>query len=116
MYKLLQNQALNTYSNEINKLGWGGAIEKYPAVEAHFAASFGADKFSLSYLEYYTLVAEIKTDNMEEAFHAHNMRDESKITRYGRQHSMSVGDLLVDENNNIYMCDRFGFSYVGSFA
>ena len=118
MYKLLQNQALRTYHNEINDLGWAAAAEKYPSIEAHLNATMGADKFSTSWLPYYTHVADIDANELEDAFYIHNNPHgdeilEQQITRYGTQHSMSVGDLLVDEKGNIYIVDRIGFEYVG---
>ena len=118
MYKLLQNQALSNLHNEINELGWGAAAEQYPEVKAHLDASLGADKFSITFLPYYTHVADIDANTLEDAFYMHNnpMGDpilEEQITRYTSQHSMSVGDLLIDEKGNIYMCDPIGFAYVG---
>ena len=118
MYKLLQNQAVSNLHNEINDLGWGAAAEQYPAVKAHLDASLGADKFSITFLPHYTHVADIDANTLEDAFFMHNNPHgdeilEQQITRYTKQHSMSVGDLLIDESGNIYMCDTFGFEYVG---
>ena len=118
MYKLLQNQAVSNFRNEINDLGWGAAAKQYPEVKAHLDASLGADKFSITFLPYYTHVADIDANTLEDAFYMHNNPhgDEilkEQITRYTAQHSMSVGDLLVDEKGNVYMCDTFGFEYVG---
>ena len=118
MYKLLQNQAVSNFHNEINDLGWAAAADKYPAIEAHLMASRGSDKFSITFLPYYTHVADIDATELEDAFYIHNNPEgdeilEQQITRYGRQHSMSVGDLLVDEKGNIYIVDTFGFEYVG---
>lgn len=118
MYKLLQNQAVSNLHNEINRLGWGAAAEQYPEVKAHLDASLGADKFSNTFLPYYTHVADIDANTLEDAFFIHNNPEgdeilEEQITRYGRQHSMSVGDILVAEDGGLYMCDIFGFQYVG---
>ena len=118
MYKLLQNQAVSNFHNEINDLGWGAAADKYPAIHAHLQATLGSDKFSISFLPHYTHVADIDANTHEDAFYIHNNPQgdeilEQQITRYGRQHSMSVGDLLVDEKGDIYICDLFGFEYVG---
>jgi len=115
MYKLLQNQALRDFYNEINDLGWGEAAEKYPAVKAAQDVNFrGSELFTRDLVKYYTHVADLDVNDMEEAFHVHNIQDESKITRYGTQHSMSVGDLLVAEDGGMYIVDRYGFSYVGT--
>ena len=119
MYKLLQNQALRTFHNEINDLGWEGVSEKYPAVKAALdTQTFGSERFLMSMLPYYTHVADIDASTTEDAFVMHNNPTgdpvlEEQITRYGIQHSMSVGDLLIDEKGNIYICDPMGFSYVG---
>lgn len=125
MYKLLQNQAVSKFHNEINDLGWEEAAATYPALDAYLKARTGADltssqtkAFSITFLPHYTHVADIDANTLEDAFHIHNnpMGDEdleAQITRYTTQHSMSVGDLLVDESGRIYICDTFGFTYVG---
>ena len=118
MYKLLQNQAVSNLHNEINDLGWGAAAEQYPEVKAHLDASLGADKFSITFLPHYTHVADIDANTLEDAFFIHNNPHgdeilEEQITRYTNQHSMSVGDLLVDEWGSMFIVDTFGFQYVG---
>ena len=118
MYKLLQNQAVSNLHNEINDLGWGAAAEKYPAIDAHLNATMGADKFSITFLQHYTHVADIDANNLEDAFFMHNNPHgdpiiEEQITRYSRQHSMSVGDILVAEDGGCHLVDMFGFMYVG---
>lgn len=114
MYKLLQNQALRNFHNEINELGWDKASKEFPAVKAAMDVNFrGSELFTLDMVAYYTHVADIAVNDLEEAFHVHNIQDESKITRYGRQHSMSVGDLLVAEDGGMYMVDGYGFKFVG---
>jgi len=119
MYKLLQNQALSNFHNEINELGWAKAEEKYPEVKAQQAVSFrGSLGYTSDMLVHYTHVADIDANTVEDAFFMHNnpYGDETlekQITRYGRQHSMSVGDILVAEHGGLYMCDRMGFTYIG---
>ena len=113
MLKLLQNQALNTYHKEINKLGWDAAMKQYPAVEAHMAVSMRDKNFTMEMMQFYTHVADINTNDLEEAFHIHNVQIENKIIRYGRQHSMSVGDVLVDNDGKVFLCADVGFNYVG---
>ena len=119
MYKLLQNQALSTYRNEINELGWEGVSEKYPAVKAALDCShLGTQGFTEDMLVHFTHVADIDANTTEDAFYMHNnpMGDEileQQITRYGQQHSMSVGDILVAEDGGLYMCDPMEFRYIG---
>lgn len=119
MYKLLQNQAVSNFHNEINDLGWAKVCEEYPAVEAHMACSMGGSQGYVSdFLVHYVHVADVDANTVEDAFHMHNnpFGDpvlEQQITRYGRQHSMSVGDILVAEDGGLYMCDPAGFSFIG---
>ena len=119
MYKLLQNQALRTFHNEINDLGWEAICEQNPAVKAALdTQTFGSERFTQDMLVYYTHVADIDANNVEDAFYMHNNPHgdpilEEQITRYGTQHSLSVGDILVAEDGGCYMCDPMGFKYVG---
>ena len=119
MYKLLQNQALRTFHNEINELGWEGICEQNPAVKAALdCQTFGTERFTLDMLPHYTHVADIDANNTEDAFVMHNNPTgdeilEQQITRYGTQHSLSVGDILEAEDGGLYMCDPMGFKYVG---
>lgn len=119
MYKLLQNQALMNNHNEINRLGWEASCMKYPEVRAALDCSHrGSEVFTQDMLVHYTHVADIDANTTEDAFVIHNNPAgnpdfEACITRYGRQHSMSVGDILVAEDGGCYICDPMGFKYVG---
>lgn len=118
MLKLLQNQALRTYHKEINTLGWDAAMKQYPAVEAHMTVSIRDKNFTMDMMQYYTHVADIDTNDLEDAFTVHNNPAgnpafEALITRYDRQHSMSVGDVLVDEVGKVFLCAGCGFNQVG---
>ena len=59
----------------------------------------------------YTLVAEVNTDDAEEVFYIMNSGDLSnKITEFKvPYHPLSVGDILVDSEDNILICATFGF-------
>lgn len=119
MYKLLQNQALSNFHNEINDLGWDKACEQIPAVKAALDCShLGTQGFTEDMLVHYTHVADIDANTEEDAFFIHNNPYgdellEANITRYGRQHSMMVGDILVAEDGGLYMVDPMSFKYIG---
>lgn len=114
MLKLLQIQVPREQFDAVNELGWSEAMEKFPAVEAHMACTMkGSEGFVLeAHKEFYVHVANILTDDLETAFHIHNTGDEDRILRLGRQHSMSVGDILEDEAGNWHIVDGFGFKQV----
>jgi hypothetical protein len=119
MYKLLQNQALTNFHNEINELGWEKACETYPSIQAKMDCQhYGTERFTLDMLPHYTHVADIDANELEDAFFIHNNPHgdpilEEQITRYATQHSLSVGDILEAEDGGLYMCDPMGFKYVG---
>jgi|TARA_B110000240_G_scaffold192999_1_gene238153 hypothetical protein len=114
MITLFQNRARYDMANAINILGWDKAIEKYPSVKSSLGTStVGSKGYKPEHFEFYTAVCNIDTDSIEESFKIHNnpFGDEAledKITRFTRQHSMSVGDIIKTESN-YYMVDSVGF-------
>lgn len=73
MYKLLQNQAVSNFRNEINDLGWEEAGNKFPAVKAARDVQFlGSELFTQDMIVHYTHVADIDANNTEDAFFMHN--------------------------------------------
>jgi|TARA_R110000824_G_scaffold344630_1_gene531247 hypothetical protein len=114
MITLFQNRARYDMANAINILGWDKAIEKYPSVKSSLGTStVGSKGYKPEHFEFYTAVCTIDTDSIEDSFKIHNnpFGDEAledKITRFTRQHSMSVGDIIKTESN-YYMVDSVGF-------
>jgi len=61
----------------------------------------------------YELVAIIEANNLDEVFAIGNgMGDQNAITRLGRMKSVSVGDIIVDEDGKEVFVDTFGFEEV----
>lgn len=60
----------------------------------------------------YKLVAEIEADNLEHVFDIGNIGPESNIRRFSNMHSVSVGDIIVDENNRAKFVAPMGFESV----
>ena len=111
MYKLLQNQALRDNHNEINRLGWDEAIRTMPGVDTHMrVTSHGSRKFFSDDIQQYSHVADIDASTLDDAFHIHNMQNEEQITRYAPQHSLSVGDILVNELGALWLCENIGWT------
>ena len=78
-------------------------------IKAYFDRSFERT-FKEENFQYYDHVANVATDDMEEAFQLMNLwDDESKIERLGRCSSMSVGDIL-ECNGERFRCASFGFT------
>tara|TARA_X000001316_G_C911659_1_gene26836 strand:+ start:404 stop:739 length:336 start_codon:yes stop_codon:yes gene_type:complete len=77
-------------------------IEAFDAViEGKVAAVF--------FLNNYKVVCEIEAVDLNEVFEIGNIGPEEKITRLDRMHSVSVGDVIQDDQNRLFVVSSFGF-------
>ena len=114
--RLFQNPVISRHCAAINKAG-GAAEELLPAYKVYRDIGvFGSKRWEPEFFAHYVLVADIATDELEEAFAIHNRvgsfdspEDEARIKRHGRQHSMSVGDIL-EHDGQYWMVDGVGFT------
>ena len=60
----------------------------------------------------YKEVAHIEAEDLDEVFTIGNIGPEEKITRLERMHSLSVGDLICDENHNYSVVAPVGWKNV----
>ncbi len=60
----------------------------------------------------YTAVSRIEAEGLNQVFEIGNIGPESQITRLGRMASVSVGDLIEDEDGNRHVVANFGFKEV----
>jgi hypothetical protein len=94
-------------NSEVDAFNAGQSV---PSIEAKRSLMFGARKFQPSMFSYFTEVAKVDTDDLEEAFELTNIwEDESKITRLERMSSTSVGDIF-QQGDRYFMVDNFGFA------
>lgn len=81
-----------------------------PRLKAYFDRSFDST-FKAENFQHYTHVANVNTDNMDDAFGLMNMWDEPQLVeKLGPCSSMSVGDILELEDGSRYRCASFGFT------
>ena len=91
-----------------------------PRLKAYFDRSFDT-MFKAENFQYYTHVANVKSNDMEEAFTAMNLWDEGPLgalverTNRGRCSSMSVGDILEMEDGTKFRCASFGFEQMENY-
>jgi len=79
---------------------------------AFYAIIYGnVDK--LFFLTSYKEVCEIEADSLDEVFEIGNIGPESKIERLDRMHSVSVGDVIMNELNELWVVQPFGFQGLG---
>ena len=64
------------------------------------------------YYDLYNGVSFIEATCLDEVFQVGNIGPESQITRLGRMASISVGDLIEDEDGNRHVVANFGFKEV----
>jgi hypothetical protein len=84
--------------------------ESFPKAKAYFDRSFDRT-FKAENFEFYSHVANVHTDDMEDAFRAMNLWDEgAQVDRLGPCSSMSVGDIIELQDGSKYRCASFGFA------
>lgn len=91
------------------------SAEQSPKWHARREAIFGDDIAASWAAGYYSHVANVATDDKEEAFEIMNLwtpKCEAKVTRLAPLHSLSVGDVVVDEAGVAHYVDRFGYKLV----
>ena len=72
--------------------------------------SYGMGKFDpVANIKHYEHVADLAASDLNEAFQIGNIGPEEAYTRYKPMHSVSVGDILVDDNNKVHIVASFGF-------
>ena len=82
-----------------------------PRLKAYFDRMFEST-FKAENFQYYTHVATVETNDMEEAFKAMNIMSDIPVSCYGSCSSMSVGDILELEDGSKYRCASFGFTAI----
>jgi len=79
----------------------------YPA--SPFMYGMGPSFNINEHINKYVHVADLAVDTLDDAFEVGNIGPESKYTRHKPMHSISVGDILVDENNKPFVVAPAGF-------
>jgi hypothetical protein len=108
-YKVLQIQLTDA---EIGAIYEGIEVPKY---EVQRDVSFyGSNKLQAVYdglVEgYYEHVATITAENVDDAYMISNLGNkEEQVERHAEMHSLSVGDILVTEEGEQILVDKFGF-------
>ncbi len=103
MIKVFQIRLTDAEVDAINR------DETFPKAKAFFDRSFERT-FKAENFQYYDHVATVDTNDMEEAFRAMNLWDDSAtVLKNGPCSSMSVGDIL-EVDGKLFRCASFGFT------
>lgn len=100
MIKLYQIVITKEIAKRVNA---GETIAKFEA--SRDAMCFG----EFTGREHYDHVADLDTDDLDDAFRIGNIGPESSITRHDRMHSVSVGDVLVKADGTAHIVKACGF-------
>lgn len=78
-------------------------------VQEAFEASIEGKVDSIFFLTNYKEVCTIEAEDLNEVFEIGNIGPEEKITRLDRMHSVSVGDVIQDDLNRLFVVKGIGF-------
>ena len=104
MIKVYQIQLTDAEIAAVNNGETSDRIKAY--FDRSFERTFKAENF-----QYYTHVANVDTNDMEEAFAAMNLWEGATVEKLGPCSSMSVGDIL-DVDGKLFRCATFGFDEI----
>jgi len=116
-YLIHQFHLTDDARDHLNAVGWGGDFEKYPEIAIQRDVKFnGGEMYAPWMEEYFTSVARVTgVDTLEDVFHVGNGYgpEGSCIQKFTRMHSVSVGDIIVNEKcGTAWMCERTGWSNI----
>ena len=78
--------------------------ENHKAMYPETPFSYGIGMFDpIKNIDKYEHVADLDVQDLNEAFEVGNIGPESKYTRHKPMHSISVGDILVESNDGLYI-------------
>jgi len=104
MIKVYQIQLTDAEITAVNNGETSDRIKAY--FDRSFERTFKAENF-----QYYTHVANVDTNDMEEAFAAMNLWEGATVEKLGPCSSMSVGDIL-DVDGKLFRCASVGFDEI----
>lgn len=105
-YKVFQFQLNDEDTDLVNAQGWD-ASEK---LRAYMEVRFG--RWAPVAHKYYDLVAEVTATTLSQVFDIGNIGPESAITRHAAMHSVSVGDIIMDEQGDMHLVASLGFTKI----
>ena len=116
-YLIHQFHLSNEASDHLNSVGWDGDFGDFPEIAIHRDVKFsGSENFEPWMEDHFTSVARVTgVDTLEDVFHTGNGYgpEGSCIQKFTRMHSVSVGDIIVNEKcGTAWMCESEGWSNI----
>ena len=97
---------------EIDMVNEGVQVRKHVLKTHMFGKSVMPSATKAMYLGYYDHVLTVDAKNLEDVFYIGNFMDDrnlDKVRVHGTFSSVSVGDVIVDENDHAFVVDTYGF-------
>ena len=113
-YQLLQIHLTDAEVDKINAEGHD-AVDKHKMkldMGMGFSKKIAPIAKKALELGYYTHVSNITADNLNGVFEVGNIGPEENIERFAPMHSVSVADIIVDEEGNKNVVASLGFEEV----
>jgi len=108
-FKVLQIQLTDA---EIDMVNEGVQVRKHVLKTHMFGKSVMPSATKAMYLGYYNHVMTVDAKNLEDVYAVGNFMDDrylDKVQVHGTFSSVSVGDVVIDENDIAFVVDTFGF-------
>ena len=103
--------------DHLNSVGWDGDFGDFPEIKIQRDVKFGGSENFEPWMEgHFTSVARVTgVDTLEDVFDVGNGYGPagSCVQKFTRMHSVSVGDIIVNEKcGTAWMCEREGWSNI----
>ena len=90
---------------KVYQVGHEAHKKMYPNTPFSYGMGFDPE----ANIKHYEHVADLDASDLNEAFQIGNIGPEEAYTRFKPMHSVSVGDILVTEDNQVHIVASFGF-------
>ena len=108
-YKVFQIQLTDV---EVDMVNEGVQVRKHVLKTHMFGKGVVSNANKAMHLGYYDHVMTVDAENLEDVFYIGNFMDDrnlDKVQVHDTFSSVSVGDIIVDENDFAFVVDMFGF-------
>ena len=113
MFSVYQFSLSDQACDALNDLGWIDSEKEFPEVAIHRDVLFsgGSEKFESWMGSHYKLVNQYDVTDLNAVFHDGNVKE-----RPAGMRSISIGDIIVDDQGAAWMVDFDGFNFVDAFG
>ena len=111
-YKLFQIHLTDAEYNKVNAEGHDSVPKQITKLDMSFSKDTGALAKKAMNNNWYTHVSNITADSIEKVFEVGNIGPEENIESLAPMYSVSVGDVVENENGDQFVCASFGWKEV----